>query len=164
LKVKRKSKGTWQVKIGELAKRSGVAPSRIRFYESIGLLRVGGRRPNGYRDYPADAVVILELIATAQHAGFSLDEIRSLLPGDLGQWDHDALLLKLRAKVSDIENLERRLHQSKAQLNALINDIEARPDDVDCAANARRILLQIAEDRTAPKVLPEAAEKQSLTS
>ena len=130
------------MKIGELAERSGLAPSRIRFYESIGLLKAE-RRPNGYRTYPPEAAVLLELIATAQKAGFSLDEIRTLLPGGLEQWEHGALIGALRRKVADIEALESRLARSKAQLVALIADIEARPDDIDCAANARRVLSRM---------------------
>lgn len=138
------------MKIGELAERSGLAPSRIRFYESIGLLKMVERRPNGYRSYPPEAAVVLELIATAQRAGFSLDEIRALLPGDLDQWDHAALLAALRRKLAEIAALETRLAQSKAQLVALIAEIEAKPDDIDCAANARRVLSQMLGGRAEP--------------
>lgn len=133
------------MKIGELARRSGIAQSRIRFYERIGLLQLVDRRPNGYRIYPPEALVVLELIATAQQAGFSLDEIRNLLPGSLDRWEHDALLATLRAKVDDIERLQARLAQSKAHLLALIADIEAKPDDEDCQANARRVLSRIID-------------------
>jgi len=133
--------------IGELAKRSGLTHSRIRFYESIGLLKTVDRRPNGYRTYPPEAVVMLDLIATAQKAGFSLDEIRTLLPGDLDQWEHGALIEALRRKVADIEALEKRLRQSKAQLVAVIADIEAKPDDIDCAANARRVLTRMMDGK-----------------
>jgi DNA-binding transcriptional MerR regulator len=129
--------------IGELAKRSGLAPSRIRFYESIGLLKMVERRPNGYRTYQPEALVLLELIATAQTAGFSLDEIRSLVPQDLETWEHDTLLATLKRKVADIEALEARLAQSRKQLVALIGDIEAKPDDIDCAENARRVLSRM---------------------
>lgn len=143
------------MKIGELAKRSGLAPSRIRFYESIGLLKTVERRPNGYRTYPPQAATILELIATAQRAGFSLDEIRTLLPSDLEQWEHDALISALRRKVADIEALETRLAQSKAHLNRLIGEIEARPNDIDCAANARRVLSRIlGNEADKPDVMP----------
>jgi DNA-binding transcriptional MerR regulator len=93
-------------------------------------------------------VLVLDLIATAQKAGFSLDEIRTLLPPDLGQWDHDALIEALRRKVSDIEALQMRLRQSKAQLVALIKEIEAKPGDIDCAANARRVLSHILGKET----------------
>jgi DNA-binding transcriptional MerR regulator len=131
------------VKIGELAKRSGLAQSRIRFYESIGLLKMVERRPNGYRTYPPEALLVLDLIASAQKAGFSLDEIRALLPTDLERWEHDVLIEALRRKVADIEALEARLAQSKAHLVALIEDIEAKPDDIDCAANTRRVLSRV---------------------
>lgn len=129
--------------IGELAKRTGLTNSRIRFYESAGLLTTVERRPNGYRTYPPEAVLVLDLIATAQKAGFSLDEIRTLLPTDLDQWKHDALVEALQLKVKDIEAMQLRLKHSKAQLVALIKDIEAKPDDVDCATNARRVLSNI---------------------
>jgi len=135
--------------IGELAKRTGLTNSRIRFYERAGLLKTVDRRPNGYRTYPQEAVLALDLIATAQKAGFSLDEIRKLLPPDLGQWDHDALLEALRRKVTDIEALQIRLKQSKAQLVALIKNIEAKPADIDCAANARRVLSNILGNEVA---------------
>lgn len=131
------------MKIGELAQRTGLAPSRIRFYERIGLLQAVQRQPNGYRSYPADAVLVLQLIATAQRAGFSLDELRTLLPGDLAQWEHGTLLGTLRRKVEDIETLQAQLADSKAQLVALMAQIEAKPQDMSCAANARRVLSEM---------------------
>ncbi|HMN71074.1 MAG TPA: MerR family transcriptional regulator [Rhodoblastus sp.] len=133
--------------IGELAKRSGLTASTIRFYERSGLLATVERRPNGYRTYPPEAVLALDLIATAQRAGFSLDEIRSLLPSDLQSWEHGALIAALRRKVSDIEALQARLARSKADLVALIGEIEAKPDDVDCAENARRVLTRILDKK-----------------
>ena len=50
------------MKIGELAQRTGLAASRIRFYESIGLLKLVQRQANGYRSYPEEAVLVLNLI------------------------------------------------------------------------------------------------------
>lgn len=129
--------------IGELAKRTGLTQSRIRFYEREGLLTTVERRPNGYRAYPPEAVMVLEVIASAQRAGFSLEEIRRLLPPDLTNWEHDALMSALRGRVADIEALEARLAESKAQLTALIDLIESKPDDIDCATNARRVLSQL---------------------
>jgi DNA-binding transcriptional MerR regulator len=136
------SRSMGNMKIGELAERTGLAASRIRFYEEIGLLKVE-RESNGYRTYPPEAVMVLDLIAAAQKAGFSLDEIRMLVPHDMAQWQHGVLLDTLRRKVQDIEALEARLAQSKAQLVALMAEIEARPDEIDCAANAKRVLSRI---------------------
>jgi DNA-binding transcriptional MerR regulator len=131
------------MKIGELARRTGLTASRIRFYESLGLLPMVDRMPNGYRRYPKGAQLVLELIDTAQKAGFSLDEIRSLLPTNLEKWDHAALVVTLRRKLADIAALQARLADSKAQLQALLSDIESKPEDMACADNARRVLSRM---------------------
>nr|WP_226945536.1 MerR family transcriptional regulator [Pseudomonas sp. EggHat1] len=146
-----------QMKIGELAQRTGLAASRIRFYESIGLLKLVERQANGYRSYPEQAVLVLNLITTAQQAGFSLDELRTLLPQDLSQWEHGKLLDTLQAKVKDIEALEQRLAQSKTHLLALIDEIESKPDDIDCATNAKRVLSKM--NLSEPSETPKRAKK-----
>lgn len=140
------------MRIGELAQRTGLAPSRIRFYERIGLLKAVERQDNGYRSYPEDAVLALKLITSGQRAGFSLDELRSLLPSDLASWEHGTLLKTLQRKVQDIDALQAQLAQNKAHLIELIVQIEAKPQDVDCAANARRVLseIQLVEPDNAP--------------
>ncbi|MEN2385826.1 MerR family transcriptional regulator [Comamonas sp. A7-5] len=131
------------MKIGELAQRTGLAASRIRFYERIGLLSVAQRQANGYRSYPEEAVLALRLIATAQRAGFSLQELRQLLPEDLEQWQHDVLLATLHRKLQSIDLMLVQLTQNRADLGELIAQIEARPEDMDCAGNARRVLSQM---------------------
>jgi DNA-binding transcriptional MerR regulator len=142
------------MKIGELSERTGLAPSRIRFYERIGLLKTVQREPNGYRTYPAEALLVLDLVTTAQKAGFSLDEIGVLLPSDPTQWQHGKLLETLRLKVQDIEALETRLAQSKTHLVSLIAEIEAKPAEVDCATNAKRVLSRMRRgEMTSPALV-----------
>jgi DNA-binding transcriptional MerR regulator len=128
------------MKIGELARRSGLSTSRIRFYEAKGLLNVVSRNANGYREYPADALVILGIIIGAQRTGFSLKEITQMLPADLGNWRRGELVGALRRKIADIEQMEERLGQGKRQLRALIRKIEGRSDGVNCAENTKRLL------------------------
>ncbi len=149
------------MKIGELAERTGLAPSRIRFYERIGLLKAVERQANGYRSYHDDAILALKLIAAGQRAGFSLDELRALLPSDLASWEHGTLLDTLRRKVQDIEALQAQLTQSKAQLVELMQQIEAKPQDMDCAANARRVLseMQLVETVSGPASNPKARRR-----
>ena len=98
------------MKIGELAKRSGLATSTIRFYESKGLLNAVSRQSNGYREYPLEAVMVLSIITNAQQTGFSLDEIKQVLPEDFTDWRHDELLIALTKKLADIESMEVRLY------------------------------------------------------
>ncbi|QFT67922.1 Mercuric resistance operon regulatory protein [Labrenzia sp. THAF35] len=131
------------MKIGELAERTGLTSSRIRFYERVGLLKSVERLPNGYRVYPPETVTLLNLIVSAQNAGFSLEELTTLLPQDLADWQHDKLLETLRRKIEEIEVLQSRLNESKAQLVEVIAQIEVRPDGIDCASNAKRVLSSI---------------------
>lgn len=128
------------MKIGELAQLTGLATSHIRFYEASGLIRGVRRKANNYRDYTPDAVVMLELIKSAQRAGFSLDQIRELLPLGSGSWKHDRLLVALKEKVAEIERLQMRLKQNRAQLITAIKAIEDRPRDIACDDNIRRVL------------------------
>ncbi|MCY1436716.1 Cu(I)-responsive transcriptional regulator [compost metagenome] len=134
------------MRIGELAKLSGLTASRIRFYESSGLIKSVARKANGYRDYAPEAAWILEIITGAQRAGFSLEEIRHLLPVGPKAWQHDELLDGLKRKVAEIEAMQQRLEQSKAQLLVAIEGIENRPEGLQCADNAERVLNRLREE------------------
>lgn len=131
------------MKIGELARISGVAASRIRFYEASGLLEPPQRQSNGYREYPPDALTRLGIIMSAQGSGFSLEEIRAILPPDLAKWPHDQLLEALRRKVEEIALLEQRLAQNKQRLQQLIDEIDGDNAGENCEDRARRMLGQL---------------------
>jgi DNA-binding transcriptional MerR regulator len=135
------------MKIGELAKISGLAPSRIRFYEASGLIKSVGRKANGYRDYAPETEWILQIITGAQSAGFSLEEIRQLLPVNAQDWQHEEMLAGLKRKVEEIEVLQQRLAHSKAQLLRVIHGIESKPADVGCADNAQLLINQMREEK-----------------
>jgi len=126
--------------IGELAKRTGLSASAIRFYESKGLLNAVARQSNGYREYPPQAVAVLSIIVQAQQTGFSLDEIKQAMPEDVTNWQHEQLLTALRAKIGDIEAMEAHLAQNKARLLSLIQLIDAKPEGMACQDNAVRVL------------------------
>lgn len=128
------------MRIGELAKRSGLTPATIRFYESKGLITAVDRKANGYREYPAEALAVLSIISNAQQTGFTLDEIKQVMPGNLSQWKHDELISALTKKIADIESMQLRLAKSKSQLKKLIVMIESKPDGLACDDNALRVM------------------------
>lgn len=64
--------------VGVVAKRIGVRPSAVRFYERQGLL-ASDRSSNGYRIYDREAISILRFITRAKALGFSLEEVRQIL-------------------------------------------------------------------------------------
>lgn len=140
-----------QMRIGELSKITGLAPSRIRFYEASGLIRTVGRRANGYRDYTDDAVWVLEMITSAQAAGFSLEEIRQLLPVNASGWQHGELLDGLKRKVEEIDLLQQRLARNKEQLLLVIDGIESKPEGMPCVENSQRVLDRLREEIAAGK-------------
>jgi len=91
--------------IAEVARRSGVPASTLRFYENKGLIASAGRR--GLRRlYDVTVFDRLALIALARAAGFSLAEIGSMFAAD-GRLLIDRALLE--AKADDIDRTIRRL-------------------------------------------------------
>ncbi|MDG4773806.1 redox-sensitive transcriptional activator SoxR [Solwaraspora sp. WMMD792] len=64
--------------IGDLAARSGVAPSALRYYERIGLIRAG-RTGGNQRRYERSELRRVAFIRIAQQIGVPLDEIRQAL-------------------------------------------------------------------------------------
>lgn len=91
--------------ISEVARRSGVPASALRYYERRGLIR--SLTHEGARRRFAPAVLDqLALIALGQAAGFSLDEIRHMFAPD-GRAQIDRSMLA--AKADELDRLVRRL-------------------------------------------------------
>lgn len=128
--------------IAEVARRSGIAASSLRYYEEKGLIASVGRQ--GLRRLFAPAVLDqLALIALAQTAGFSLDEIRSMFAPD-GQPEIDRRLLA--AKADEIDRTVRRLQAVSRSLRHAA--VCPAPSHLECPTFQR--LLQAAG--SAPRV------------
>jgi MerR family redox-sensitive transcriptional activator SoxR len=70
--------------IGDVAGRSGMAPSALRYYEQQGLI-TASRTAGGARRYPRSVLRRLAIIRAGRNVGLSLPEIRAALetvPGD----------------------------------------------------------------------------------
>lgn len=98
--------------IGELASRTGVATSALRFYEARGLIHAE-RNSSGHRRYPRATARRVAFIIFAQRVGLSLEEIRAeldKLPTDrvpTGE-DWDRLTQLWHARIAErIAELER---------------------------------------------------------
>ncbi len=66
--------------IGEVARRSGVAASALRYYESRGLL-AAERAGSGHRRYPRRVLRRIAFIVFAQRVGLTLEEVAAELAG-----------------------------------------------------------------------------------
>lgn len=96
--------------IAEVAKRTGVPASTLRFYEKKGLIRSVGR-DGARRRFAPDVVNHLALIALGQSAGLSLDEIRSMrAPGGEPNIDRQLLVAKADAIDAQVKRLQAMSH------------------------------------------------------
>src|SRR5690349_18996371 len=123
--------------ISEVARRSGVAASALRFYEEKGLIASAGRR-GLHRQFDPGVLDRLSLIAAGRAAGFSLDEIASMFTPD-GRPHIDRQ--KLAAKA---EELDRRIRKLSAMRDGLRHAAACpAPSHLECPT-FRRILRAAA--------------------
>ena len=94
---------TPQMPIGEVAERASMSTSRIRFYESRGLLPEP-ERAGGKRRYDEQVLRRLEIIDAAQRVGFTLEEIRDLL-GSRDELAHERLRQLAVMKLPELDDL-----------------------------------------------------------
>lgn len=127
--------GVSDLRISQLAERTGVPATTLRFYESTGLLPAD-RTPGGYRVYDEDAVKRLGFITTAKRLGLPLEEIAELLhvwaDGSCAQV-RASLRPRLAARIAEAEQRARELAAFTATLHRAREHLDALPDrDVRC--------------------------------
>ena len=135
------------MRIGELAEKTGLAPSAIRFYEQSGLLPAPERSANGYRVYSDQAVARLRMVQLAQNLGFPLDRLREAMAGDEDCPKED-LLQKLDTRLDEIEQLMTALRTQRKTLRTLrttLSEAWAAGECVDGVALANRLLAEQQE-------------------
>jgi DNA-binding transcriptional MerR regulator len=127
------------IEISEVAKRSGIPASTLRFYEEKGLIESLGRR-GLRRTFDHDVLGRLSLIALGRLAGFSLDQIAAMFgKGPTAQIDR--ALLSNRA-----DELDRTIKQLIALKHGLEHAaVCPAPSHMECPSFRR--LLKVASAR-----------------
>jgi MerR family copper efflux transcriptional regulator len=110
-----------RMSIGELARKTGVSPDTLRYYEHEGLLPRPSRRASGYREYDEDAVGQVRFILRAKELGFCLEEIVDLLNFS-SDAEHGVAGMKARAsrRLAEIEKEIARLETIRVRLASLV--------------------------------------------
>ena len=131
--------------IAEVARRSGVPASTLRFYEEKGLIVSVGR--NGLRrQFDASVYERLSLIALARAAGFSLDEISSVFSPD-GRAHIDRAMLSAKA-----DELDRTIVRLRAMRNGLRHAAVCRaPSHFECPTFRKLLAAAAAGAIRAPE-------------
>jgi MerR family transcriptional regulator, redox-sensitive transcriptional activator SoxR len=107
-----------ELTIGEVARRTGVRTSALRYYEDAGVIPPP-RRLNGRRRYDPEVVRLVGVLRFAQQAGFTLEEVRTLFHGfgsevPLGErWEALA-----REKLRELDALVERAAQMRRAIEA----------------------------------------------
>lgn len=130
--------------IGEVAKKSGLSASALRYYEEIGLIKSHDRH-GLRRQYPSNVLDILAMIALAKEAGFQLEELFQLFI------KRDGVITiergQLKRKASDIA---RKIKRMEAARKGLIHASECRAQKhIECPKFRR--LLAMATKRQQKK-------------
>ncbi|MBX3587493.1 MAG: MerR family transcriptional regulator [Ramlibacter sp.] len=129
------------MKISELAETTGVTVDTLRYYEKQGLLDPPQRRDNGYRAYAASDVQRVRFVRGAQMLGFSLAQIREVIP-DLvqGRMGRSGIEQRLQSKIAEIdarfEEL-RRLRQELVNTLASLTCSQSEPVSVSTSTYPR---------------------------
>jgi DNA-binding transcriptional MerR regulator len=119
------------MRIGELARRTGVSERSLRYYEQQGLL-AADRTPGGQRDYPERAVDRVIHIQELFAAGLNSKKIARILPcmrdtdGGPSEKATPKLVAELTAERDRIDHMMTELANSRAVLDEVI-DAASRP-------------------------------------
>ena len=105
------------MRIGELAKRAGVTPDTIRYYEREGLLDPPARTPAGYRDYGETALDDLRFIKSGKALGLRLTDVREVLAiASGGELPCDHVRATITARLQEVDEKIRELRDLRSTL------------------------------------------------
>lgn len=118
--------------IGEIARRSGLPASTIRYYEEIELLPPP-RRVNGQRRYDDTVLQQLNVIRLAQQAGFTLSEIEMLLH-DFPTGTPPSMRWQVMAQQK-LEELKQRLQTIHAMMALLEQTLDCQCESLEACGS-----------------------------
>ncbi len=137
------------VTIGMAAKRTGLSPRAIRYYEDKGLLPPRPRTVGGYRQYGEADVKRLLFIRRAKDLGISLRQISALLdcwPESTCAMSRPLLKKTLAERVGELPPQLALLGELRGQLKRELSELEIRPYSdhsrgyCECLGEAARVI------------------------
>lgn len=139
------------VKIGEIARKVGVATSAIRFYEDAGLLPEPARTASGYREYDPSVLDRLAFIRAGQAVGLTLGQLREVLQiRDRGEAPCSHVADLIDDRIDDIDQRIVDLTTLRRDLVALASDAK-RLDPTECPPESVCRILTGASGPTTPR-------------
>jgi DNA-binding transcriptional MerR regulator len=116
------------MKIGELARRSGLPVKTLRYYEDLGLLPAVGRSPGGYRLFAEESLRRLDFIRRLKSLGLSLEDIQACLAvHDAGRLPCGDIQRQLQRQIDLVDERLRELRQFRRELQTLLQNWQSDP-------------------------------------
>lgn len=113
------------MRIGSIARKTGLTPDAIRFYEHNALLPTIPRTAGGFRQYSDKEVEALAFIRRVQGLGFKLSEIRGLLSlRDSRLQPCAPVRRQLKAKLADVHHRLQQLQKLEHDLRRALRGCE----------------------------------------
>lgn len=122
-----------ELKIGELAKRSGCLVETVRYYEKVGLLPPAIRSLGNFRLYDKVHVERLQFIRHCRSLDMTLDEIRSLLQfKDMPERNCAEISTLLEKHIGHVAHRIKELKALQTQLKTLRSMCHETQASKDC--------------------------------
>ncbi|MFI7444984.1 MerR family transcriptional regulator [Nonomuraea indica] len=131
-----------QLTIGELASRTGVATSALRYWEELGLLPAPAR-VSGQRRYPPSVVGLVGVVLSLRDAGFTLREVKAFIAS--------------RSPVSDgrremyqrkLAELDQRIAQAQVARTAIAHGLACPHEDIFECSNFAGVVAALLAGRS----------------
>jgi DNA-binding transcriptional MerR regulator len=128
-----------QLTIGELASRTGVATSALRYWEELGLLPAPGR-VSGQRRYPPSAVELVGVVLLLRGVGFTLREVKAFITARSPTGDGWRELYERK-----LTELDQRIAQAQVARTAIAHGLACPHKDIfECANFAGGVTALLA--------------------
>jgi MerR family copper efflux transcriptional regulator len=134
---------TGLTRVGEVADKLKVSTRTIKYYEELGLIKLGKRSPGGFRLYGEEAVERLRRILKMKGMGFSLTAVREILAVREVAEETDKVVV-LNKVVKRLEEQEQEVAEKIRQMREEIGHAEdlvreLRRDVVLCKGRIREL-------------------------
>ena len=148
---------TW-LKVGELARRTGLTVRTLHHWDEIGLLSPGERTDSGHRLYGEAEVIRLQHIATLRALGFALEEIARLLEDPAWELEQ-ALAQQLEVLEEQASSIAARIGRVERAYQIIR---EAKPIEVTVFLDAIKETIDMEKYYTEEQLAELAKRREAL--
>lgn len=145
------------LKVGDLAKQTGVSVRTLHYYDEIGLLSPSHRTEAGYRLYGREDIIRLQQIVSLRQIGFSLEEIRECL--EQRNFSFDRVIQLHTARLREQIELSQKLLNRLEAIAQAVSSMQA----VSVEAVIQNIeVMNMLEKYYTPEQLESLRQRQEL--